>query len=336
MAQPVYAAALYSEGRVPDAAAQPPAHVLFAGAQEDDGGASKPLMPATQAELAAGAPHLPPESLVIAQLLSPQAVSAYRWARPPGALVFGALRADDAALDRCEAAGLPVSPSMEGPHAEELTTQLQVFFRHFKYPEHKAFILMDRGFFVFGDDLEDAAATFDSDICTALLGRTPQMLSTAPSGGAGSATGSAGAGGALGGLAGALGRLGGLLSRAHSEPVEAVWVVPAGGGASGFFGGPVLAGAAASAAGPAGGAGAVSEPSSPMFGALQAARASFLLRTSGDGAGSGGGAAGGAGAACGGKEPQLPASIRAPPSVTKGSGGSEMRIPSFQTGLKPW
>jgi hypothetical protein len=103
--------------------------------------APHPAAARPQAELAAGAPHLPPESAVIAQLLSPEAVSAFGWARPPGVLVFGALRADDAALDRCEAAGLPVSPSMEGPHAEELLTQLQVFLRHFKYPEHRAFVL---------------------------------------------------------------------------------------------------------------------------------------------------------------------------------------------------
>jgi hypothetical protein len=95
----------------------------------------------TQEELATGRAHLPRDGAVIAQLLSPAAISAYRWGRPPGVVVFGRVAADDAALDRCEAAGVPLSPSMVGPHPEELATQLQVFFKQFRYPEHKAFVL---------------------------------------------------------------------------------------------------------------------------------------------------------------------------------------------------
>jgi len=97
--------------------------------------------PHIQDELVAGRPHLPRESLVIAQLLSPAAIATYHWGRPPGVVVFGCVLPDDAALDRCEEAGVPLSPSMIGPHLEELVTQLQVFFKQFRYPEHKAFIL---------------------------------------------------------------------------------------------------------------------------------------------------------------------------------------------------
>jgi hypothetical protein len=71
-----------------------------------------------------------------------------------------------------------------------------------------------------------------------------------------------------------------------------------------------------------------------MLGALQAARASFLRRTSADGAACGAVQAGGAAAS---KEPAPPpASVRALPSMTKGTGGGEQRIPSFQTGMRPW
>jgi hypothetical protein len=94
-----------------------------------------------QEELATGRAHLPREAAILSQLLSPDAISTYRWGRPPGALVFGCAVADDDALDRCEDAGLPISPSMLGPHADALATQLQVFFKHNRFPEHKAFIL---------------------------------------------------------------------------------------------------------------------------------------------------------------------------------------------------
>lgn len=94
-----------------------------------------------QEEMLEGRAHLPRESAVLSQLLSPAAISAYHWARPPAVVIFGCLAADDEALDRCEAAGVPISPSMVGPHPEELITQLQVFLKQFRFPEHKAFIL---------------------------------------------------------------------------------------------------------------------------------------------------------------------------------------------------
>lgn len=66
-----------------------------------------------------------------------------RCAPPPCAavLIFGCLMTEDDALDCCDAAGVPVSPSMVGPHPLELVTQLQVFFKQHRYPEHKAFVL---------------------------------------------------------------------------------------------------------------------------------------------------------------------------------------------------
>lgn len=46
-----------------------------------------------------------------------------------------------AELEEAAAAGIPISPSLSGPHAEEQTTQMEVFFKQYKYPEHKCFIL---------------------------------------------------------------------------------------------------------------------------------------------------------------------------------------------------
>lgn len=44
-------------------------------------------------------------------------------------------------LDEAAAAGIPVSPSLAGPHPEEQMTQMEVFFKQFKYPEYKCYIL---------------------------------------------------------------------------------------------------------------------------------------------------------------------------------------------------
>lgn len=46
-----------------------------------------------------------------------------------------------AELEDAAAAGIPISPSMMGPHPEEHLTQMEVFFKQFTYPEHKTFIL---------------------------------------------------------------------------------------------------------------------------------------------------------------------------------------------------
>ncbi|GBF91168.1 hypothetical protein Rsub_04837 [Raphidocelis subcapitata] len=165
LAQPYYAAALYSEGRAPDAPA--PFHAaLFSR------GGPGPVF-ATREELDAGAPRLPRDSPVLARALSAlDAVRSLHWGRPPAVLLFGLVAAGEAALDRCEAAGLPVSPSLApgGAHPEELATQLLVFLRAFRYPEHDAFVLADWGFLVCGDDVEGAAAAYDARIHTALLG----------------------------------------------------------------------------------------------------------------------------------------------------------------------
>jgi len=220
---------------------------------------------------------------------------------------------------------------------------------------------MDWGFMVFGNDIEDAAAVFDSVISRHLLdGRS--ALSTAGSGGptglprSGSGSGAAGGGGgALTGLAGAFGRLGGLLHRAQSEPGEMAVAVPS----------TLTISAAARAGGSAAnapGGTSVSEPPSPMLGALQAARSNFFQQAgavsgaaggagaAGSGAGAAGGGAAGAVAAGGGgvaaaavaavagavKE-QLPDDIRTAPGAHKGMHESEhYRVPSFQTGMKPW
>ena len=66
-----------------------------------------------QEEMAEGRAHLPRESAVLSHLLSPTALSAYHWGRPPSVVIYGCLAADDDALDRCEAAGVPISPSSE-------------------------------------------------------------------------------------------------------------------------------------------------------------------------------------------------------------------------------
>jgi hypothetical protein len=51
------------------------------------------------------------------------------------------VHASCAELEEAAAAGVPVSPSLAGPHAEEQMTQMEVFFRQYCYPEHKCFIL---------------------------------------------------------------------------------------------------------------------------------------------------------------------------------------------------
>jgi hypothetical protein len=44
-------------------------------------------------------------------------------------------------LQEAATAGIPVSPSMSGPHPEELMTQMEVFLKQHKYPDNKCFIL---------------------------------------------------------------------------------------------------------------------------------------------------------------------------------------------------
>jgi hypothetical protein len=44
-------------------------------------------------------------------------------------------------LAEAAAAGIPISPSLSGPHAEEQMTQMEVFLKQYKYPEHKCFLL---------------------------------------------------------------------------------------------------------------------------------------------------------------------------------------------------
>lgn len=88
-----------------------------------------------------GRPHLPRDAAVLALLLSPAATAAFRWRRLPGVVVFGVALPDDDALERAEGAGLPVTPSMIGPHAEEIITALEVHLKSFRFPEHKAHVL---------------------------------------------------------------------------------------------------------------------------------------------------------------------------------------------------
>jgi hypothetical protein len=44
-------------------------------------------------------------------------------------------------LERLAGEGVPVSPSMTGPHPEEIMTQLEVFYKQYSYPDHKCFLL---------------------------------------------------------------------------------------------------------------------------------------------------------------------------------------------------
>lgn len=46
-----------------------------------------------------------------------------------------------AELAEAAAKGIPISPSLSGPHAEEQMTQMEVFLKQYKYPEHKCFLL---------------------------------------------------------------------------------------------------------------------------------------------------------------------------------------------------
>jgi hypothetical protein len=46
-----------------------------------------------------------------------------------------------AELSEAASAGIPISPSISGPHPEELLTQMEVFFKQHSYPDNKTFIL---------------------------------------------------------------------------------------------------------------------------------------------------------------------------------------------------
>ena len=367
IAQPVYAALLYAEGRVPEDA-MAGCQVIFAtladatnpdaaaagggGGEIAEGcpsdantaagagagevaaccGDRMELVPATSEQLSAAgrAPRLPRESAVIAQLLSPAAMREFRWRRPPGVVVFGHVGDhDDAVLDACEAAGLPVSPCMVGAHEEELETQLRVFLRSFKFPAAKAFVLADWGFLCCADGLDEAAAVFDATVGAHMLAGAAGGAAAASAAAAAAAaaaaggTGAAGAGVAAqggsaaaaaaaaaappalasgdsgsgpGALAGALSRLGSLLLRSHNDSQQQ----------------PQLGNSAAGGGGNA--SGLPSEPASPMVGALQAARTAFQQ----GGIGGVGGVSSGA-AAAGSLGPQPPVSGTASAGATTGA-----------------
>lgn len=176
---------------------------------------------------------------------------------------------------------------------------------------------------VFGSDIEDAAAAYDSAIRTHLMGFPPAPAPAPPADAAAGGAAAAGAPKALGGL---MRRLGGLLRRSNSDNAEASGIE------------------------------AHSEPSSPLLGVLQQARANFFSQ--GGPAGGCGGACGAPGAVCASAASaaamgpkaaagaaaaaapaaeQLPDDIRAAPgSLNSRRESDHNRIPSFQTGMKPW
>ena len=87
------------------------------------------------------AARLPPAAAVLGRLLSPAALSEFKWARAPAVALFGACATPDAALDACAAARVPVSASVAGPHAEVLATQLEVFLKAHRFDEHRAWVM---------------------------------------------------------------------------------------------------------------------------------------------------------------------------------------------------
>ncbi|KAF8068340.1 hypothetical protein HT031_002029 [Scenedesmus sp. PABB004] len=334
VSQSYYAHVLQTEGH---SEAPPPCQLLIARAQR---GGGVTMLPAQQAALEGGEAGLPRESPVLSKIMSPAALAELHWARVPAVAIFGCFVADDdgaevaqrqqrrrtgaspsppcahsaatvrdrrgraAELKEAAAAGIPISPSMTGPHPEELMTQLEVFFKQFKYPDSKCFILRDWGFLIFGADLADAVATFNDQLKEALVagaeggdrlpgdGDGDGAPAGAPArasadGGGASGGGAATPRGLHGALAHAFRRLGahvGML-RTQSLPTDE--------GGAGDGGAGVRSLKAPGERGP------VSEPSSPMIGA------------------------------------DLPDSIRVLSTVAHRQ-SSEYRVPSFAVGLKPW
>ncbi|KAF6254575.1 hypothetical protein COO60DRAFT_1642231 [Scenedesmus sp. NREL 46B-D3] len=252
------------------------------------------MLPAEQAQLEGSHPELPRESPVLSKIMSPAALTDLHWSRVPAVAIFGCFVADADELQEAAAAGIPVSPSMSGPHPEELMTQMEVFFKQHKYPDNKCFILRDWGFLIFGADLGDAIACFNEQLKETLVISAEAGDTIAGSEEQTSDAAAADAGGKSihGFLARAVKRLQAKVGLGRTQSLPDDCHAAAAAAADVAAGKGPLEKVAAHAA--------MSEPSSPMIGA------------------------------------DLPDSIRCLSQAPHHNTSEAYRVPSFQTGFKPW
>eukprot|EP00879_Flechtneria_rotunda_P025814 GHRR01027461.1.p1 GENE.GHRR01027461.1~~GHRR01027461.1.p1 ORF type:complete len:271 (+),score=75.01 GHRR01027461.1:661-1473(+) len=171
MTQSYYQHVAATEGRMGEL---PPCQLLITRRKGDE----VTMVPVTQADLEQGHASLPRESPVLSKIMSPASLTELHWSRVPAVVVFGCFAPDETELQQAAAAGVPVSPSMTGPHTEELKTQMEVFFKQYTYPENKCFILRDWGFLIFGSDLPEAIASFNEQL-RETLDKTPSSTDAA-------------------------------------------------------------------------------------------------------------------------------------------------------------
>eukprot|EP00877_Chromochloris_zofingiensis_P012122 jgi/Chrzof1/7163/Cz02g13130.t1 len=199
--------------------------------------ASSPPGLLVQEQLSAGVSHFPRSAPVLVKLMSGLATTQFKWTRVPAVVVFGSMAPDQQGLELAATHNIPISPSMVGPHADELLTQLEVFFKQNKYPENKCFVLTDWGFIIFAADVDEAVATFNETVHQYIVhDQTADIAGQQAS--------------RVFSIAHAFKRLGSIMSRTQSEPVDVLAQTPK-----------ATAGAAV-----------FSEPTSPTLGAPAALR----------------------------------------------------------------
>lgn len=126
----------------------------------------------------AGAPPCPllPRDLggVLRKALGPQAIDEFRWRRVPAVALVARGAVPEPALAAAALAGVPVSPSLAGPHAEQVPTVVEVFLkgaaRGGRFPDCRLFLLREGGFLALGADIDEAAAAFAHAARARLLG----------------------------------------------------------------------------------------------------------------------------------------------------------------------
>lgn len=133
------------------------------------------------------------------KVLGPQAVAELKWQRVPSVALLARGAIPEAALAAAALAGVPVSPSLAGPHEEEVPTVFEVFLKaqqgqvagggggigggnngsgssaanqqqQQRYPEQRLLLLRDGGFLALGADIDEAAAAFARAARARLLG----------------------------------------------------------------------------------------------------------------------------------------------------------------------
>jgi hypothetical protein len=177
--------------------------------QEQEGDDAAALPPSgkndgsSNASTAAAAALLPSDlGASLRKALGPQAVTELRWARVPSVALLARGYIPEAALAAAALEGVPVSPSLAGPHQEEVPTIVDVFLKapsaaagkgkgggggaggngnnnnnnsnaqasSGRFPDNRLMLLRDGGFLALGSDIDEAAAAFARAARARLLG----------------------------------------------------------------------------------------------------------------------------------------------------------------------